>query len=124
MKTDRAAFVGCWRIKSIPGWAKQDLDLVVPAYIEFDTRQGGSFQFCALSGDIDYRVSSEADGPVIEWSWAGDDDGTETSGRGWAHLERGKLVGRLCVHHGEEFTFSASPHEARRRSTVRSSSES
>jgi hypothetical protein len=33
------------------------------------------FQFLALSGDIDYRVSTERDPVLVEWSWLGDDDG-------------------------------------------------
>lgn len=108
-------FVGRWRIADLPGWEREDLDLVVPAYIEFDAREGGSFQFCALSGDIDYRVSTEADGEIIEWSWAGDDDGSESSGRGWAHVSKDKLLGCIYIHGGDEFKFTAT--RARSRSS-------
>src|ERR1051326_7587588 len=57
------------------GWAmmtgkkrEDDLDLVVEAHIEFDGRNGGSFQFIAVSGDIDYRVSTDEESSVIERS--------------------------------------------------------
>lgn len=62
----------------------EELDLLGPAFIEFDSRNGGIFQFVAVSGDIDYRVSTEHDQVMVEWSWLGDDDGEETGGRGWA----------------------------------------
>ena len=112
MNSGRAAFVGRWRITSIEDWDQADLDLVVPAFIEFDSRGGGGFQFCALSGDIDYRVSTEADRPLIEWSWLGDDDGTETCGRGWAYRENDLLTGRIFAHGGDEFPFDASPERS------------
>jgi hypothetical protein len=118
MKSDRAVFVGRWRITSTEGWDKADLDLVVPAYIKFDSRGGGHFQFCALSGDVDYRVSTESDVPLVEWSWLGDDDGTEVCGRGWAYLKADHLVGQIFSHGGDEFPFVASaekPHKIRRR---------
>jgi len=96
------------------GWTRADLDLVVPAFIEFDSRGGGEFQFCALSGDIDYRVSTEVGRVLIEWSWLGDDDGTEVCGRGWAYREGDVLVGRIFAHGGDEFPFDALPEVPKR----------
>jgi len=106
----------------VEGWEQSDLDLVVPAFIEFDSREGGGFQFCALSGDMDYRVSTEDDRPLIEWSWLGDDDGTDVAGRGWAYREDESLVGRIFLHGGDEFPFRASqegPRKTARKSRKR-----
>ncbi|MFZ2490138.1 MAG: hypothetical protein WA208_01505 [Thermoanaerobaculia bacterium] len=116
MATPRNAFLGRWRITSIAGWDKSDIDLLGPAYIEFVPRNDGDFQFSAVTGQIDYRVSSEADGPIIEWAWVGDDDGSETSGRGWAVREGETLVGTIFMFGGDDFRFEASAAKPRRTS--------
>lgn len=107
MSGPRESFIGRWHITSVKGWEQPDIDLLGPAYIEFARRNNGEFQFSAVTGDIDYRVSLKIDGPVIEWSWAGDDDGTETSGRGWARHEGDKIVGQIFVFGGDDFAFQA-----------------
>jgi hypothetical protein len=109
-------FVGRWRILSMDVW--DDLDLVVPAFIEFDRRNGGAFQFLAVSGDIDYRVSTENETTVVEWSWLGDDDGQDTGGRGWAVREKDKLVGHFFIHGADDSAFVAMRH-ARRSAKMR-----
>ena len=114
MAAPRDLFSKRWRITSIEGWDKDDLDLLGPAYIEFDRTGTGGFQLLAISGYIDYRITSEADGPLVEWSWSGDDDGTDTFGRGWARLEVDDLVGRILIHHGDELPFRATPTKPRR----------
>jgi hypothetical protein len=60
-----------------------------------------------MTGGIDHRVSVEIAGPMIEWSWVGDDDGTEVSGRGWARREIDKIVGQILVFGGDDFAFQA-----------------
>ena len=94
-----------------------ELDLETHAFIEFDSRNGGMFQFAAVSGDIDYRVSTEDDHSIIEWSWLGDDDGEETGGRGWALRAGETLVGRIFLHRGEDSPFVATPAGPRRTAT-------
>ena len=107
MTTPREAFIGRWRITSVSGFETSDLDLVGPAYSDLDDRNRGDFQFLAIRGDIDYRVSLEEDGPEIDWTWAGDDDGTEVSGRGWAHRDGDTLKGTIFVFLGDDFRFEA-----------------
>ena len=101
---------------SVKGWEKADIDLLGPAYIEFTRRNGGDFQFSAVTGEIDYRVSLEDDGPVIEWAWAGDDDGTETSGRGCAQRDGDKMAGQIFIFGADDFTFEAILLKPRRSS--------
>ena len=113
MTPPRRVFIGRWRITSIEGWEQPDVDLLGPAFIEFATRNDGEFQFSAVTGEIDYRVSVESDGPVVEWCWAGDDDGSETSGRGWATHEVDKLVGQIFIFGGDDFSFQALPFTVR-----------
>jgi hypothetical protein len=93
-----------------------ELDLIGPPFIEFDPQNGGTFQFGAVSGDIDYRVSTSGDEVMIEWSWLGDDDGEETGGRGWAVREGDQLVGRFFLHRGDDSAFVATPEDSRRSS--------
>jgi hypothetical protein len=115
VSTPRETFIGRWRITSVKGWETADIDLLGPAYIEFARRGDGDFQFSAITGDIDYRVSVENEGPVIEWSWAGDDDGTESSGRGWARRDGDTIAGQIFEHGADDFRFEAILANPRRR---------
>jgi hypothetical protein len=64
----------------------------------------GHFQMIAVQGDIDARF----EGNRVEFSWVGDDDGSETNGRGWGEIgEDGKLRGRIYLHHGDDSSFVA-----------------
>jgi hypothetical protein len=58
----------------------------------------------AVQGEIDPRF----EGKRVEFSWAGDDEGTESSGRGWAEIGKdGRLHGRLYFHLGDDSAFMA-----------------
>jgi len=85
------------------------IDMVVPAFIELDTGNRGRFQFGAVEGEIDYRVTERKTGPLlVEWSWVGNDGGDRISGRGWCVLEKpDKLVGRFFIHDGDDTGFKA-----------------
>jgi len=117
MARPKDAFVGRWRIASTEVW--DELDLIGPAFIEFDSRNGGMFQLVAFSGDIDYRISTERNEAIIEWSWLGDDGGEEAGGRGWAVRDGDNLVGHFYLHHGDDSAFVATlegpRHTARKR---------
>lgn len=114
MAAPREAFVGRWRITSVKGWETADVDLLGPAYVEFARRSRGDFQFSAMTGEIDYRISGADDGPTIEWVWTGDDDGTEVSGRGTAVRKGEKLFGTIFVFGGDDFQFEAIAQKPRR----------
>jgi hypothetical protein len=88
-------------------WGSDVLDLDGPAQITFDRDRLGSLQFVAVHGWIDYRASDRDGGRTVEFSWAGDDDGDPTSGRGWAALDGEQLVGRLFIHNGDDSAFVA-----------------
>jgi hypothetical protein len=79
-------------------------DLVVPAHITFPADGSGHFQMIAVQGGIDCRF----EGSRVEFSWVGDDDGSETNGRGWAEIGRdGTLRGRIYFHQGDDSAFVA-----------------
>lgn len=93
-------------------WGPEDLDLIEPAFIEFGEGGSGEFGFVAVRGSLDCRPA-ERDGRVgVEFSWVGDDDGADASGRGWAFLvDNGSLEGQVFFHLGDDPSFRAEPSD-------------
>ncbi|WP_261570637.1 hypothetical protein [Frankia gtarii] len=104
------SLTGRWRIVEMDLWDEDAIDLVEPGFIEFTEGRAGELGFIAVRGWLDCR-STERDGrPLVEFSWIGDDDGDEVSGRGWAALgEDGTLAGHLYFHQGNDSGFRATP---------------
>lgn len=99
---------GRWRIVETELWDREDLDLVAPAFIEFDEDGTGTFGFIVVRGWADYREVSRDERPGVEFSWEGSDEGDQVSGRGWAVLEDdGSLRGRIFFHLGDDSGFTA-----------------
>ena len=107
MTKDREVVAGRWRIVETEVWGPDALDLVVPAYIIFDRSGLGEMQLIAICASIDYRVEKRPDGPVVEFSWCGFDDGDPTSGRASARVDGDTMRGRLFIHQGDDSTFVA-----------------
>jgi hypothetical protein len=88
-------------------WDREALDLVAPAFIEFQPDRTGSFGFVAVAGWMDWR-SQESVRRAVEFSWEGTDEGDHVSGRGWAALQDdGTLHGHIYVHFGDDSGFRA-----------------
>ena len=102
-------FLGRWHIVSMSAWDQDYLDEEVQAFIEFDDKEGGSFQFGYVQGRIDCRTTSRQEKPAVEFSWEGGDgaDGTPLAGRGWALLQENELHGMIFIHMGDESEFKA-----------------
>lgn len=101
---------GRYRIVEMDLWDQEDLDLIEPAYIEFDQSATGVFGFIAVEGSMDCRAARRDGRPAVEFSWEGDDDGTPSSGRGWAVLEKDHtLRGHFYFHLGDASGFRAIP---------------
>lgn len=102
-------FLGRWRIISMSAWEDDYLDEEVQAFIEFDEKGGGSFQFGYIQGLMDCRTTSREGKPAVEFSWEGGDgaDGTALTGRGWAILKGDELSGLFCIHEGDDSDFVA-----------------
>lgn len=75
-------------------WEDEYLDDEVEAYIDFDERGGGAFQFGYIRGVVDYRAARRDGKPTVEFSWEGGDgaDGTPLTGRAWAVLDGDELT--------------------------------
>ena len=101
-------FVGYWRISEMELWDADYLDLVVPAFLEFDREQMGQFQFGTVRGWLDCRFSERDGVPVVDFSWEGENDNDPGCGRGWGALRGDRLEGRLYIHRGDDSGFVAS----------------
>src|SRR5437879_3493359 len=88
---------GRWRILEMDLWDRDALDLVAPAFIEFQDGSG-SFGFIAVRGWMNCR-EVEIDGRTgVEFTWDGADEGDQVSGRGWALLEDDGSLQRAHLH--------------------------
>ncbi len=104
-----AVFEGAWRITEMELWDREAIDLLGPGYFRFDLDGTGECQFIAVRGGLDCRYGERDGQPLVEFSWQGDDDGTEVCGRGWAVIEvDGRLNGRIFFHDGDDSSFVAS----------------
>ena len=59
---------GLWHIVSMTGWDEDYFNEEVQAFIEFEENGTGHFQFCYVSGHIDWRATSrdgERSNPLI-----------------------------------------------------------
>lgn len=109
-RTDKSPgpFVGRWSIVEMEMRDAEAIHLVGPGEIEFRDDGFGSMNFIVVSCDLDTELTTRDGQPAIAWSWYGDDDGHEASGRGWAVIrEDGVLAGRVYFHRGDASDFTA-----------------
>ncbi len=122
--TSQAEFIGRWRITSMELWDTDAIDLVGPAFIEFDRDRTGRFGFIVVSGWMDCREATRDGRPCVEFTWEGSDEGDQVTGRGWASLaDDGTLDGRIFFHLGDDSGFHAiraDPQPTSRQSRRRS----
>lgn len=101
---------GRWRIVEMDTWDREAIDLIEPGFIEFAEDGTGEFGFIAVRGWLDCRTCEREGETAVEFSWDGDDEGDQVSGRGWAVLVDGaSLQGHLFFHMGEDSGFRAVP---------------
>jgi len=122
LATVKTSFKGRWRIVETSLWDEDAIDLLEPAYVEFESNRLGSMVVGALQAGIDYRVGTRDGQPAIEFSWIGDDDLHPASGRGWAQLEAdGRIRVQLYIHQGDDVvmfaTHTTSPSRPQARRT-------
>jgi hypothetical protein len=105
----KSPFLGRWHIVSMSAWDDEYLNEEVQAFIDFDDKGGGSFQFGHVQGIMDVREGLRDGQPVAEFSWEGGDgaDGTPLTGRGWAKSSDEGLEGMIFIHLGDESEFVA-----------------
>jgi hypothetical protein len=97
-------FVGRWRITETEVWARDALDMMVPAHITIDPNGHGRFEMIAVVGEIDAQFERDR----VDFTWVGNDEMDPASGRGWAVLPKeGELRGCIYFHHGDDSAFVA-----------------
>jgi hypothetical protein len=96
--------IGKWRITDMELWDAEFIDMLEPAYVQFDADGGGQFVFGAVQGQLDCRDN----GASLRFTWVGNDEGDQASGDGEAELQAdGALKGAIRFHLGDESSFSA-----------------
>ena len=102
-----SGFVGRWTITDTGLWGDEDLGLLGSPEITLGGRGGGSIRVGALQAELDYRVERGARLPRLDFSWSGFDEMDPVSGRGWAEIHGGSMIGKLFIHMGDEAEFMA-----------------
>ncbi|MDB4962586.1 MAG: hypothetical protein JWP01_2585 [Myxococcales bacterium] len=106
--SSRPQLRGEWRITTTELWDADALNMVQPAFIRFDDDRFGAVGMIAAQASLDCRYAVRDGKALVEFTFAGDDDGDPWFGRGWATLEKdGSLQGRLFSHHGDDSDFVA-----------------
>ena len=106
------SLTGRWRIVEMDMWDRDAIDLIEPGFIEFTKDGTGQFGFIAVHGWLDCRSTKRDGRPRVEFSWEGDDEGDQVSGRGWAALtDDGTIEGHLFIHMGDDSGFRARPFD-------------
>jgi hypothetical protein len=117
MKTPKD-FVGKWRITETEVWDRDALDMLVPAHITFEASGRATFEMICVVGEMDCEFEDDR----VDFTWAGNDEMDEASGRGWAVIQKdGTLRGRIAFRHGDKSSFVArreEPRAVRKKSTA------
>ena len=97
-------FLGRWRIDHMDDYDRDYLDLVEPAFIQFDRDGSGEFVFGAVTGQLDCRYDKTG----VAFTWQGQDEMDDVSGRGCAERKSDStIVGHLYRHLGDDSGFTA-----------------
>lgn len=108
MKQAPEAIVGRWRITWMETWDEEAIDLLGPAFIEFDEQGGGEFTFIAVVGSLNCAHKTYDGLLHVDFTWAGADECDPASGDGWADvLADGTLAGHISIRDGDESEFKA-----------------
>ena len=88
-------------------WDVDAIELMGPAFIDFEASGGGQFRFIAVEGLIDWRPRVGGGHGRVEFTWEGDDEGDRVSGRGWVEVVDDVLQGHIFFHLGDDSGFRA-----------------
>jgi len=100
--------LGTFRITEMDEYDQNLVDAEVEGYIRFDSATTGEFQFGYVCGQMTIEQTTRDGKPAAEWSWEGNDEMDQASGRGWAILQKdGSLKGKIFLHSGDSSAFSA-----------------
>ena len=96
--------IGRWRIFEADLWEQDYLDLVEPAFINFNADGRGEFAFGAMTACLTLEYSRT----LIFFKWTGYDEGTGVTGSGSAELDdAGLLEIELSFDDGDDAVLRA-----------------
>jgi len=99
-----SAVLGKWRIVETDQWDADYLDMVEPAYIQFDSNGHGEMAFGALQASLDCQTSPT----TVFFTFEGSDEMDPISGTGSAEMTAdGMLEGEINFHLGDDAEFTA-----------------
>ena len=108
--------LGHYRITHMEQWEQDFVDAEKPGFIRFEGERQGEFHFGYVHGFMDVEQTERDGRPAVDWSWDGNDEMDEVSGRGWAVLQDdGMLVGKLFFHQGDSSGFTATKRKERKK---------
>jgi hypothetical protein len=91
--------IGKWRLIEADIWGKDYLDMLEPAFIEFQTDGYGGFRF----GCVVARLECEYSPTTVHFRWHGFDEMDEVSGDGFAErLGNEPLAVEISFHNGDD----------------------
>src|SRR5258708_17894147 len=94
-RSAKSALIGKWRIIEMGLWDNDYLDMVEPAYIQFQANGLGEFKFGCVVGGLDCTLFADA----ADFTWQGSDEMDPVSGDGWAELDDdGTINGEISFH--------------------------
>ena len=103
----RNPYIGKWRIINMEMWDQDFIDMETEGHFLFEKDQLGYFQFGLVQGQIDYRIEKIGEIERLEFSWEGQNENDEASGRGWAVIKNDHLEGRFYFYLGDDSWFKA-----------------
>ena len=107
MSQDFKEIAGMFHIVETDQWDEDFANLAGQAYVEVEPDGTGRFQFCAVSGVMDCRLTERDGEPAIEFSWEGGDEDTPVCGRGWMTLGNDPIKGHIFIHMADDSGFVA-----------------
>ena len=100
-------YLGKWRIVEMELWDQEFIDMETDGYFHFEKDEMGKCQFGLVQGQIDYRIEKIDGIERAEFSWEGQDENDDATGRGWAIIKNNHLEGRFYFHLGDDSWFKA-----------------
>src|SRR5258708_34319183 len=99
----KSALIGKWRIIEMALWDSDYLDMVEPAYIQFQANGLGEFKFGCVVGGLDCTLFADA----ADFTWQGSDEMDPVSGDGWPELhEDGTSAAQSSFHLAHESAYN------------------
>ncbi len=100
-------FIGRWHILNTSEWDYDYLSMLDRPEIDISSGGYGTIRFGAFNATLDAMKDELRPDDVMQFSFAGSDEGDDVFGRGFAVIESDRMVGRIAFHRGMVSNFEA-----------------